>query len=152
MKDQKLIGLLGEIQTMNVRNTSWNHYWSARFLAKTVCWRTYIVHAVYKLLVYFRQRRHLWISSICTCGTVLETDFEGFEFISARHSKWYSALCLLNVNTSSPLAIFMMYMAELCWIPPLFEQRNVRKATKVIIRLWVESKGQSWMVLPLNTS
>jgi len=60
MKGQKLIGLFGEIQTGNLRNTSWNRYWSARFPFKTVCWRTYIVHAVYKLLVYFRERRHLW--------------------------------------------------------------------------------------------
>jgi len=97
---------------------NWNRYWSARFLAKTVCWRTYIVHAVYELLVCFIQRRNLWSSSIYTCGTIRETDFEGLEFIAARHSKWCSALCLLNVNTSSPLAIFIMYVAELCWVHP----------------------------------
>jgi hypothetical protein len=118
MKDQKLICLLGEIQTGNLRNTNWNRYWSARFLAKTVGWCTYIEHAVYKLLVYFRQRKHIWSPSICTFGTIPETDFEGFEFIAARHSKWCSTLCLLN-NISFPFAIFIMYVAELCWVYPV---------------------------------
>jgi hypothetical protein len=99
----------------------------SRFLAKTVCWRAYIVHAVYKLLVCFRHRRRIWSSSIHICGAIQETDFEGFEFFAAYQSSWCSTLRLLKVNTYSPSRDLYNVCGRIVLSPPLLLNNEIRE-------------------------